>query len=152
MRFWKWIASVRWTAVRLDPDIPGTSTDFQRQWLHDAINEIPELEKGQMNGIMDLMKQAQQMGGEMRKAQKELAAIEVQGESGGGMVRVVMTCTHRVRRLEIEDRLLEDRKSMLEDLVAAAFNDAIRKVERTVKERFSGLAGGVLPAGMKLPF
>ena len=105
-----------------------------------------------MSGIMDLMKQAQQMGGEMRKAQKELAAIEVQGESGGGMVRVVMTCTHRVRRLEIEDRLLEDRKSMLEDLVAAAFNDAIRKVERTVKERFSGLAGGVLPAGMKLPF
>ena len=152
MRFWKWIASVRWTAVRLDPDIPGTSTDVWRQWLHDAINEIPELEKGQMNGIMDLMKQAQQMRGEMRKAQKELAAIEVQGESGGGMVKVVMTCTHRVRRLQIEDQLLEDRKSMLEDLVAAAFNDAIRKVERTVKERFSGLAGGVLPAGMKLPF
>ncbi len=105
-----------------------------------------------MNGIMDLMKQAQQMRGEMKKAQKELAAIEVQGESGGGMVKVVMTCTYLVRRLEIEDQLLKGSKSILEDLVAAAFNDANRKVERTIKERFSGLTGGMLPAGLKLPF
>ena len=105
-----------------------------------------------MNGMLDLMKEAQRMRGEMRKAQKELASLEVQGESGGGMVRVVMTCTHVVRRLEIEDDLLAGRKSVLQDLVAAAFNDAIRKVERTIKERFSGLAGGMLPAGMKLPF
>ena len=152
MRFWKWIASVRWTAVRLDSGTRSTSTEYSRLWLHDAIDEIPELEKGKMNGIMDLMKQAQQMRGEMQRAQKELAAIEVQGESGGGMVKVVMTCTHSVRRLEIEDQLLQGTKAVLEDLVAAAFNDANRKIERTVKERFSGLAGGALPAGLKLPF
>ena len=105
-----------------------------------------------MKDMMDLVKQANQMRGEMRKAQKQLASLEVQGEAGGGMVRIVMTCDHRVRRLEIEDSLLSDRKSMLEDLIKAAFNDAIKKIERTVKERFSNVTGGMLPPGMKLPF
>ena len=105
-----------------------------------------------MKDMMDLVKQANQMRGEMRKAQKQLASLEVQGEAGGGMVKIVMTCNHRVRRLEIEDSLLSDRQSMLEDLIKAAFNDAIKKVERTVKEEFSNVTGGMLPPGMKLPF
>ncbi len=105
-----------------------------------------------MKDMFDLVKQANQMRGEMRKAQKELASLEVQGEAGGGMVRIVMTCTHRIRQLEIEDSLLNDRKSMLEDLIKAAFNDAIQKVERTVKERYTNVTGGMLPPGMKLPF
>ena len=105
-----------------------------------------------MKDMLDLVKQANQMQREMRKAQKQLASIEVQGESGGGMVKIVMTCTHRVRRLEIEDSLFGDGRPMLEELIKAAFNDAIKKVERTVKEQYSNLAGGALPAGMKLPF
>lgn len=105
-----------------------------------------------MKDMMDLMKQAQQMRGEMKRAQKQLASLEVVGESGGGMVRITMTCNHRIRRLEIEDSLLNDKKSVLEDLLKAAFNDAIRKVERTVKDQYSDLGGGMLPAGMKLPF
>ena len=105
-----------------------------------------------MKGLGQLMKQAQQMQEDMQKAQDELASMVVTGESGGGMVKVVMTCKHDVRRLEIEDSLLKDDKEMLEDLIAAAFNDAIRKVEQTVQERLSGLTGGLsLPAGMKLP-
>ena len=102
--------------------------------------------------MMDLMKQARQMRGEMKRAQKELASLEVQGESGGGMVKIVMTCTHRVRRVEIEDGLLGGKPSVLKDLIAAAFNGALKKVERTVKDRYSGLAGGMMPPGMKLPF
>ena len=105
-----------------------------------------------MKDMMDLVRQANQMRGEMRKAQKQLASLEVQGEAGGGMVKIVMTCNHRVRRLEIEDSLLSDRKSMLEDLTKAAFNDALKKVERTVKEQMSSVTGGMLPPGMKLPF
>ncbi len=105
-----------------------------------------------MKDMLDLMKQANQMRGEMRKAQKQLASMEVQGEAGGGMVRIVMTCNHRIRRLEIEDNLLGDRKSMLEDLVKAAFNDALKKVERTVKDQMSSVTGGMMPPGMKLPF
>lgn len=106
-----------------------------------------------MKDLGQLMKQAQQIQQDMQKAQDELARLEVTGESGGGMVRVRMTCKHDVRRIEIEDRLLADDKEMLEDLIAAAFNDAIRKVERAVQERLSGLAGGLpLPGGMKLPF
>ena len=106
-----------------------------------------------MRDLGQLMKQAQQIQQDMQKAQDELARQEVTGESGGGMVKVRMTCKHDVRRIEIEDRLLADDKEMLEDLLAAAFNDAIRKVEQTVQERLSGLAGGLaLPGGMKLPF
>lgn len=105
-----------------------------------------------MKGLGQLMKQAQQMQEDMQKAQDELASLEVTGESGGGMVKVLMTCKHDVRRLEIEDSLLTDDKEMLEDLIAAAFNDAIRKVEQTTQEKLSGLTGGLsLPAGMKLP-
>lgn len=105
-----------------------------------------------MKGLGQLMKQAQQMQENMQKAQDELAALEVTGEAGGGMVKVLMTCKHDVRRLEIEDGLLTDDKEMLEDLIAAAFNDAIRKVEETTQEKLSGLTGGLsLPAGMKLP-
>jgi len=104
-------------------------------------------------GIGQLMKQAQQMQADMQKAQDEMASITVTGESGAGMVRITMTCQHQVQGVEIDDSLLGDDKEMLEDLVTAAFNDAIRKVEQTVKERFSGMTAGMgLPAGMKLPF
>ncbi len=105
-----------------------------------------------MKDMFDLVKQANQMRGEMRKVQKQLASLEVQGEAGGGMVRIVMTCNHRVRRLEIEDSLVGERKSMLEDLIKAAFNDALKKVERTVKDQMSNVTGGMMPPGMKLPF
>jgi|TARA_B100001750_G_C15153803_1_gene420906 DNA-binding YbaB/EbfC family protein len=105
-----------------------------------------------MKGLGQLMKQAEQMQENMQKAQDDLASMLVTGESGGGMVKVTMTCKHDVHRLEIEDNLLKDDKEMLEDLIAAAFNDAIRKVEQTVQEKLSGLTGGFsLPAGMKLP-
>jgi len=105
-----------------------------------------------MKGLGQLMKQAQQMREDMQKAQDELASLEVTGEAGGGMVKVLMTCKHVVRRLDIEDSLFTDDKKMLEDLIAGAFNDAIRKVESTVQERLSGLTGGLsLPLGMKLP-
>ena len=105
-----------------------------------------------MKGLGQLMKQAEQMQENMQKAQDDLASMLVTGESGGGMVKVTMTCKHDVHRLEIEDNLLKDYKEMLEDLIAAAFNDAIRKVEQTVQEKLSGLTGGFsLPAGMKLP-
>ena len=104
-------------------------------------------------GIGQLMKQAQQMQADMQKAQEEMAAVTVMGESGGGMVKVTMTCQHVVQRLEIDDTLIGDDREMLEDLIVAAFNDAQRKVQSTIQERFSGLAGGLnLPAGFKLPF
>ena len=106
-----------------------------------------------MTGLGRLMQQAQEMQANMRAAQKELAAIEVSGEAGGGMVKLHMNCKHEVRHVEIEDALLQDDKHMLEDLIAAAYNDAARKVERTVQEKMGGLASGLsLPAGMKLPF
>ncbi len=104
-------------------------------------------------GLGNLMKQAQEMQANMQKAQEELANMEVTGESGGGMVSVVMTGRHEVRRIKIDESLLGDDKDMLEDLVAAAVNDAVHKVESVTQERFSGLAGGInLPAGLKLPF
>jgi len=104
-------------------------------------------------GIGQLMKQAQQMQADMKKAQEEMGSISVTGESGAGMVRITMTCQHQVQRVEIDDSLFGDDKEMLEDLITAAFNDAIRKVEQTVKEKFSGMASGMgLPPGMKLPF
>ncbi|MEM8814993.1 MAG: YbaB/EbfC family nucleoid-associated protein [Pseudomonadota bacterium] len=104
-------------------------------------------------GIGQLMKQAQQMQENMKKAQEEMATMTVTGESGAGMVKVVMTCRHQIQSLEIDDSLIGDDKEMLEDLLTAAFNDAIRRVETTVQEKFSGLTAGMgLPAGMKLPF
>ena len=104
-------------------------------------------------GIGQLMKQAQQMQADMQKAQEEMANLTVVGESGAGMVRITMTCKHEVRGLEIDDALVGDDKDMLEDLITAAFNDAVRRVEKTVQEKFSGMASGLnLPPGMKLPF
>ena len=106
--------------------------------------------KGQIAG---LMKQAQLMQDNMRKMQEELAAVEVEGQAGAGLVKVVMTCKHDVKRITIDPTLVADDKDMLEDLVAAAVNDAVRKVEATVQERMSGLTSGMgLPPGMKLPF
>lgn len=108
------------------------------------------INKGQLAG---LMKQAQQMQENMRKIQEQLASIEIEGQSGAGLVKVVMTCKHDVKRLSIDPSLLADDKDMLEDLVAAAINDAVRKVETTVQEKMSSLTAGMpLPPGMKLPF
>lgn len=104
-------------------------------------------------GLGNLMKQAQQMQAEMQKAQEELANLEVTGEAGAGMVQVVMTGRHDVRRVVIDPELMGEDKEMLEDLLAAAINDAVRKVESTVQERMAGLTAGLnLPGGMKLPF
>jgi len=104
-------------------------------------------------GIGQLMKQAQQMQAEMQKAQEEMARMTVTGESGGGMVKLTMTCKHEVQALDIDNSLLGDDKEMLEDLIVAAFNDALRRAEQTVQEKFSGMAAGLnLPPGMKLPF
>lgn len=104
-------------------------------------------------GIGQLMKQAQKMQADMQKAQEEMSSITVTGESGGGMVKLTMSCKHDVRALNIDDVLLSDDKDMLEDLIIAAFNDAVRRVETTVQEKFSGMASGLsLPPGMKLPF
>ncbi len=103
-------------------------------------------------GIGNLMKQAQQMQANMQKAQEEMANIEVTGKSGGGLVSVVMTCRHDVKRVEIDDSVMDDRE-MLEDLLAAAVNDAVRLVEQTTQEKFSGMTAGMnLPGGFKLPF
>ncbi|MCC5793373.1 MAG: YbaB/EbfC family nucleoid-associated protein [Chromatiales bacterium] len=100
-----------------------------------------------------LLKQAQRMQSEMQKAQEELGSTEVQGEAGAGLVRITMSCRHEVKTISIDPSLLGDDREMLEDVLAAAFNDALRKVERTVQEKFSGMAGGVgLPPGIKLPF
>ncbi len=105
--------------------------------------------KGALGG---LMKQAQQMQESMKKAQEALAAMEVTGESGGGMVTVVLTGRFEARRVRIDQGLIGDDLDMLEDLVAAAINDAVRKVERETKERLGGLTAGLnLPGGFKLP-
>lgn len=104
-------------------------------------------------GLGNLMKQAQQMQANLQKAQEELANMEVTGQSGGGLVSVVMTGRHEVRRVNIDASLLQEDKDMLEDLLAAAVNDAVHKVEKTSQERLSSLTAGLpLPPGMKLPF
>jgi len=104
-------------------------------------------------GLAQLMKQAQQMQENMRKVQESLASIEVEGQSGAGMVKVVMTCRNDVKRVTIDPSLLADDKDMLEDLVAAAFNDAVRKAEAMSQEKMAGFTAGLnLPPGMKLPF
>jgi DNA-binding YbaB/EbfC family protein len=106
--------------------------------------------KGQLAG---LMKQAQQMQENMKKMQEQLAATEVEGQSGAGLVKVVMTCRHDVKRVTIDESLLKDDKDMLEDLVAAAVNDAVRRVESTVQEKMAGVTAGLpLPPGFKMPF
>lgn len=104
-------------------------------------------------GIGNLMKQAQKMQEDMQKAQEELKTLEVEGQAGGGMVRVTMTGKYAARRVQINDSLLNDDKDMLEDLIAAAINDASNKVEELTKDHMSGLTSGLnLPPGMKLPF
>lgn len=104
-------------------------------------------------GIGNLMKQAQKMQEDMQKAQEELKNLEIEGQAGGGLVKVVMTGKHEVRKVTIEDSLLSDDKDMLEDLIAAAMNDASNKIEQMTKDQLSGLTSGLnLPAGMKLPF
>ena len=107
--------------------------------------------KGQLAG---LMKQAQAMQDNLKKAQEELGRIEVTGESGAGLVKVTMTCKHDVKRVSIDPSLLADDKEMLEDLVAAAFNAAVRRAEDVSEEKMGKLGAGMpgLPGGMKLPF
>jgi len=106
--------------------------------------------KGQLAG---LMKQAQQMQDNMKRAQEELALLEVEGASGAGLVKVTMTCKHDVKRVLIDPSLLADDKDMLEDLVAAAFNDAVRRAEEVSSEKMGKLTSGLpLPPGMKFPF
>lgn len=104
-------------------------------------------------GMANMMKQAQQMQERMQKMQEEIANMEVTGESGAGLVKVTLTGSHSVRRVELDDSLMEDDKDMLEDLIAAAFNDAARRIEEAQKEKMAGVTGGMnLPAGFKMPF
>ena len=106
--------------------------------------------KGQLAG---LMKQAQAMQDNLKKAQDELAFVEVEGQAGSGMVKVLMTCKHNVRRVTIDPSLLADDKDMLEDLVAAAFNDAVRRAEEVSAAKMGKLTAGMpMPPGMKFPF
>ena len=104
-------------------------------------------------GLGPLMKQAQQMQENMKDMQEQLATVEVEGQSGAGMVKVIMTCRYDVKRVNIDDSLFNDDKDMLEDLLAAAVNDAVRRVESTTQEKMSGVTASMgLPPGMKLPF
>ena len=106
--------------------------------------------KGQLAG---LMKQAQQMQENLKKAQEEIASMEIEGQAGAGMVKVTMTGRHDVKRVSIDPSLMGDDKDMLEDLIAAAVNDAVRRVETVTQEKMGGLTSGFgLPPGMKLPF
>ena len=106
------------------------------------------INKGQLSG---LMKQAQQMQDNMKRVQEQLGTIEVEGQSGAGLVKVVMTCKYDLKRVNIDPTLLKDEKEMLEDLVAAAVNDAVRKIESTVQEKMASVTAGMpLPPGMKL--
>jgi nucleoid-associated protein EbfC len=103
--------------------------------------------------IGQLMKQAQMMQENMKRMQEQLGTLEVEGQSGAGLVKVQMTCKHEVKRVAIDPSLVGDDREMLEDLVAAAFNDAARRVEATIADKMSGMTAGLgLPAGFKLPF
>jgi DNA-binding YbaB/EbfC family protein len=105
------------------------------------------------NQLAGLMQQAQKMQDNMKRLQDELAQTEVEGQSGAGMVKVTMTCKKQVRRVQIDPSLVGDDKDMLEDLVAAAFNDAVRRAEETEQQKMAGLTAGMpLPPGFKLPF
>ncbi|WP_019614135.1 YbaB/EbfC family nucleoid-associated protein [Psychromonas ossibalaenae] len=104
-------------------------------------------------GMGDLMKKAQEMQENMQKAQAEIANTEVVGESGAGLVKITLLGNHNVRKVEIDESLMEDDKEMIEDLIAAAMNDAVRRVEEVNKSKMSGLTGGMdLPPGFKMPF
>ena len=103
-------------------------------------------------GLGNIMKQAQAMQENMQQAQEELARTEVTGQSGAGMVEVTMTCRHDVKSINIDPALMNDEKEILEDLVAAAFNDAVRKVESVSQEKMGGLTSGLNIPGLKLPF
>jgi DNA-binding YbaB/EbfC family protein len=106
-----------------------------------------------LDGMGDLMKQAQQMQEKMQSMQADIARVEVQGEAGAGLVKVVMTGRHDVKRVEIDDSLLKEDKEVLEDLIAAAVNDAVRRVEQNQKDKMSELTAGMpLPPGFKFPF
>lgn len=106
-----------------------------------------------MKGMGNLMKQAQKMQEEMQKAQEEIANAEVTGESGAGLVSIVMNGRHDVKKVSIDDSLMEEEKEILEDLIAAAVNDAVRKIEHNTQERMSGLTAGMgMPPGFKMPF
>ncbi len=106
-----------------------------------------------MKGLGDLMKQAQQMQEKMQQAQQEVANVEVQGESGAGMVKITMTGRHDVTSVTIDPSLLSEDKEILEDLVAAAINDAVSRVERETKDMMSSVTQGIpLPPGFKMPF
>jgi hypothetical protein len=104
-------------------------------------------------GIGNMMKQAQKMQEDMQKAQQEIATMEVEGQAGGGMVKVIMNGRHEICRVSLDDSLMDDDKEMIEDLLAAAVNDAVRRIEAETQEKMSGVTAGMnLPAGMKLPF
>ncbi|WP_404369407.1 YbaB/EbfC family nucleoid-associated protein [Marinobacter sp.] len=106
-----------------------------------------------MDGMGDLMKKAQKMQEEMQKAQEEIAKTEVVGEAGAGLVKVTMTGRHDVRKVDLDPSLMSEDKDILEDLLAAAVNDAVRRVEANQKEKMSGMASGMgLPPGFKMPF
>ncbi len=106
--------------------------------------------KGQLAG---LMKQAQQMQDNMRKMQEQLAQVEVEGQSGAGLVKVVATCRNEIRRISIDPSLLADDRDMLEDLIVAALNDALRKAEQTAQDKMGSVTAGLpLPPGFKMPF
>ena len=108
---------------------------------------------GGKGGLGNLMKQAQQMQEKMARVQEEIAAIEVTGESGAGLVKVTINGAHNCRRVEVDPSLLEDDKDMLEDLIAAAFNDAARRIDETQKEKMASVSSGMqLPPGFKMPF
>ncbi len=103
-------------------------------------------------GLGNIMKQAQEMQERLKKAQEELATIEVEGKAGGGMVTVVMTCRHDVRKVSIDPTLMGDDREVLEDLIAAAMNDAVQRVEKTMQEKMGSLTGGLNIPGLNLPF
>ncbi|HLU62552.1 MAG TPA: YbaB/EbfC family nucleoid-associated protein [Gammaproteobacteria bacterium] len=105
-------------------------------------------------GLGNLMKQAQKLQQDMQRAQEEIAQLEVEGSAGGGMVKVLMTGRHEVKKVRIDPSVLSDDPEMVEDLLAAAVNDAVRRVEETTREKFAGMTAGIpgLPPGMKLPF
>jgi DNA-binding YbaB/EbfC family protein len=118
--------------------------------LRAALTEDAKNVKGNLS---QLMQQAQKMQEQMQQAQDELADLEVTGEAGGGLVKLTMTGKHEVRSIHIDDALVGEDREMLEDVLAAAFNDALRRVEKTVADKYSGMTSGLgLPPGMKLPF
>jgi hypothetical protein len=144
-----------WTVLPPLPPYHAGSGEIPRApALARGAQRIPQEQIPMMkNQLAGLMKQAQQMQENLKKAQEELAQTEVEGQSGAGLVKVVMTCRHDVKRVSIDPSLLGEDKDMLEDLVAAAINDAVRRVESTTQEKMGGLTTGMaMPPGFKLPF